>query len=41
MKSPRFWLAFGLGNTLVSDALFTAILFGAFATVERRVPRFA
>ena len=29
------------GNTLVSDALFTAILFGAFATVERRVPRFA
>ena len=29
------------GNTLVSDALFTAILFGAFAAVERRVPRFA
>jgi hypothetical protein len=29
------------GNTLVSDALFTAILFGAFATVERRMPRFA
>lgn len=29
------------GNTIVSDALFTAILFGAFAAVERRVPRFA
>lgn len=29
------------GNTLASDALFTAILFGAFAAVERRVPRFA
>lgn len=29
------------GNTLVSDALFTAILFGAFSLAERRLPRFA
>jgi hypothetical protein len=29
------------GNTLASDAIFTAILFGTFAIAERRVPMFA
>lgn len=29
------------GNTLVSDMLFTAIFFGAFAIAERRIPAFA
>ena len=29
------------GNTLASDALFTAILFGLFAVSERKIPVFA
>lgn len=29
------------GSTLISDALFTSIFFGAFAVMERRVPMFA